>query len=205
MSFMTWVAATLSCVLLLVADVRFHSSCEERAAYVQTSLDLVGAACAKDACSADCAAAHATAWRKATFMVSEWRGALGEGRRRCVRTGKLGIQKKCHVVWPPPERAWPDAHAGSFPAIVTPPLLQNAITMGSFGEDGLMCTKPSSGLLGLFGKTEAPCAAVAGDALAAHTEQCGAAPNLYFTFWVVLDYVACSPTFRPDDDPHNEL
>lgn len=114
MSFMTWVAATLSCVLLLVADVRFHSSCEERAAYVQTSLDLVGPACAKDACSADCAAAHATAWRKATFMVSEWRGALGEGRRRCVRTGKLGIQKKCHVVWPPPERAWPDAHAAFF-------------------------------------------------------------------------------------------
>ena len=38
MSFMTWVAATLSCVLLLVADVRFHSSCEERAAYVLTSL-----------------------------------------------------------------------------------------------------------------------------------------------------------------------
>ena len=46
MSFMTWVAATLSCVLLLVADVRFHSSCEERAAYVQTSLDLMGPACA---------------------------------------------------------------------------------------------------------------------------------------------------------------
>ena len=77
--------------------------------------------------------------------------------------------------------------------------------MGSCGEDGLMCTKPVSGLLSLLGKTEAPCAAVAGDALAAHTEKCGAAPNLYFTPGVALDYFACSPTFRPVDDPHNEL
>ena len=132
-----WLVVVAVAIFVGAADIRVHSSCEDRAAAAGGALGAAASACAAGECSDACAAARASAWRKVTYL--------------------------------------------------------NAVDGSACGEEGITCSK--GGLLGVLGMS-APCAEVAGDALAKHTEACGAAPNLYFTSAVLGDYFALMPSFQ---------